>query len=85
MNITHQQPIIIFEDNTSTIRAANNPVEFSRLKHIDTLYHAIRDFMETKLIVLVHVASAQNYADAFTKALGSKLFRAHRERYLTVV
>jgi len=84
MNVTHQQPIIIYEDNTSTIRAANNPVEFSRLKHVDTLYHAIRDFMETKLIALVHVASALNHADTFTKALGSKLFRAHREQFLSV-
>ncbi len=37
------EPIIIFEDNQSTIMFANNPIQSERTKHIEIKYHYIRE------------------------------------------
>ena len=65
----HNSPVIVFEDNTSTIRASENPVSMSQLKHIDTKYHQIRDFISEGKVAVCHVESINNVADILTKAL----------------
>ncbi len=62
------EPIIIFEDNTSAISASDNPVEHTKLKHIDTIYHQTREFMARGIICTVHVATNYQFADLLTKA-----------------
>jgi len=62
------EPIIIFEDNTSAISASDNPVEHTKLKHIDTIYHQTREFMTRGVICTVHVATNYQFADLLTKA-----------------
>jgi len=65
----HKGPIIIFEDNTSCMRATDNNVEHSKLKHIEIKYHQMREFIEKGLLCTIHIASAQQIADVLTKPL----------------
>ncbi|XP_062075027.1 secreted RxLR effector protein 161-like [Humulus lupulus] len=66
--------LTIYCDNTSAINLSKNPVQNSRTKHIDIRYHFLRELVESKLIVLSHVASESQLADLFTKALSSQTF-----------
>jgi hypothetical protein len=73
----HVPPVIVFEDNTSTIAATKNPVAHSKLKHLDTIYHQIRDFIRDGQIVVTHVETQNQFADLLTKTQP-----AHRHQYL---
>ena len=67
LGFEHNEPIIVFEDNTSTIRASENSVEHSKLKHLEINYHAIREYIEEKLICAVHISTQNQLADLLTK------------------
>ncbi|WVZ89700.1 hypothetical protein U9M48_036069 [Paspalum notatum var. saurae] len=56
-------------DSTSAISIAKNPVLHSRTKHIDVRFHFLRDHYEKGDIDLIHVVSANQLADIFTKPL----------------
>ncbi|WVZ80792.1 LOW QUALITY PROTEIN: hypothetical protein U9M48_028243 [Paspalum notatum var. saurae] len=56
-------------DSTSAISVAKNPVLHSRTKHIDVRFHFLRDHYEKGDIDLIHVVSANQLADIFTKPL----------------
>ncbi|WVZ84665.1 hypothetical protein U9M48_031670 [Paspalum notatum var. saurae] len=60
-------PLLV--DSTSTISVAKNPVLHSRTKHIDVRFHFLRDHYEKGDIDLIHVVSANQLADIFTKPL----------------
>jgi hypothetical protein len=63
----HTSPVIVFEDNSSTIAATKNPVAHSKLKHIETVYHQIRDFIKDKQIEVIHIQTQFQLADLLTK------------------
>jgi F0F1-type ATP synthase gamma subunit len=63
----HLSPMIIFEDNTSTIAATQNPVAHSKLKHLDTIYHQVRDFIQDGKITVTHIPTQFQIADLLTK------------------
>ncbi|WVZ52925.1 hypothetical protein U9M48_003924 [Paspalum notatum var. saurae] len=60
-------PLLV--DCTSAISVAKNPVLHSRTKHIDVRFHFLRDHYEKGDIDLIHVVSANQLADIFTKPL----------------
>ncbi|WVZ89721.1 hypothetical protein U9M48_036087 [Paspalum notatum var. saurae] len=60
-------PLLV--DSTSAISVAKNPVLHSRTKHIDLRFHFLRDHYEKGDIHLIHVVSANQLADIFTKPL----------------
>ncbi|WVZ84177.1 hypothetical protein U9M48_031234 [Paspalum notatum var. saurae] len=60
-------PLLV--DCTFAISAAKNPVLHSRTKHIDVRFHFLRDHYEKGDIDLIHVVSANQLADIFTKPL----------------
>ena len=62
-------------DSTSAISIIQNPVQFSRTKHIEIRYHFIRDAYEKGKIDMKYVPSADQIADVFTKALDSAPFQ----------
>ena len=84
LSYTHSAPILVYEDNSSAIRASVNPVEHSKLKHIETKFHCIRDFVSQNLIEIVKVDTKLNRADAFTKPLGPSDFHTHTDQYINV-
>ncbi|MGZ7209763.1 MAG: reverse transcriptase domain-containing protein, partial [Methanobacterium sp.] len=67
-------PILIFEDNTSTIKVSENNIFSKRTKHIDIRFHYIRDLVVKKKIILNHCPTDQMPADALTKGLGKSKF-----------
>ncbi|WVZ80469.1 hypothetical protein U9M48_027940 [Paspalum notatum var. saurae] len=65
-------PLLV--DSTSAISVAKNPVLHSRTKHTDVRFHFLRDHYEKGDIDLVHVVSANQLADIFTKPLEFNAF-----------
>jgi hypothetical protein len=67
-------------DNESAIRMADNPVEHSRIKHIDIRHHFLRDHQQKGDIEVYHINTENQLADIFTKPLDEKTFcRLHSE------
>ncbi|GKB82468.1 hypothetical protein Tco_0949363 [Tanacetum coccineum] len=64
----------IFCDNTCSIAIYNNPVLHSRTKHIDIMYHFIRDHILKGDIELHFVPIDLQLADIFTKPLDEPSF-----------
>ncbi|WVZ76209.1 LOW QUALITY PROTEIN: hypothetical protein U9M48_024199 [Paspalum notatum var. saurae] len=61
--------IFLLVDSTSAISVAKNPVLHSRTKHIDLRFHFLRAHYEKGDIDLIHVVSANQLANIFTKPL----------------
>ncbi|WVZ52661.1 hypothetical protein U9M48_003699 [Paspalum notatum var. saurae] len=70
--------ISLLVDSTSAISVAKNPILHSRTKHIDVRFHFLRDHYEKGDIDLVHVVSANQLADIFTKPLEFDAFTCLR-------
>ncbi|WVZ94031.1 LOW QUALITY PROTEIN: hypothetical protein U9M48_039974 [Paspalum notatum var. saurae] len=81
------EKIPLLVDLTSAISVAKNPVLHSKTKHIDVRFHFLRDHYEKGDINLVHVVSANQLADIFTKPLEFDAFmrlRGYRLKVLTM-
>lgn len=52
-----QDNLVVYCDNSSAINISKNPVQHSRTKHINIMYHFIRELVENKTVVLEHVAT----------------------------
>jgi hypothetical protein len=65
-------------DNESAIKLAKNPVQHSRMKHIDMRHHFLRDHAAEGDIALRHVSTERQLADIFTKPLDEQRFCALR-------
>jgi hypothetical protein len=63
----------LYMDNQSSIKVAKNPEHHGRMKHIETKYYWIRDQVELGRLEIKWVASRENCADIFTKALSRDL------------
>lgn len=79
MGIKINKPTIIFEDNQSCIKIAEEPREHKRMKHIDIKYCFIRDEIANGTIKIIYKPTDQQTADIMTKGLGKNLFMKHRD------
>jgi len=61
--------IKIMADNQSAIKVANNPVTSARSKHIDVVYHFVRERVAREEIEFEYVPTNKMVADALTKAV----------------
>ena len=68
------EPTIIYIDNQSAIKIAENPVQHQRTKHIDIKHHFIRSSVEKKDIVLQYLPTNEMPADILTKSLPGPQF-----------
>ena len=66
-----QGPVRVYIDNRGAIEMANNPKINLRTKHIDLRFHWIREQIERKQVVLLHIAGVDNLADILTKIVGA--------------
>ncbi|PNY10358.1 retrotransposon-related protein, partial [Trifolium pratense] len=73
-----QNVMTLYCDNLSAINISKNPIQHSRTKHIDIRHHFIRDLVEEKIVTLEHIASEEQLADIFTKALDANQFEKLR-------
>ncbi|GJT62797.1 hypothetical protein Tco_1006330 [Tanacetum coccineum] len=62
--------IPMYCDNKSAIALCCNNVQHSRSKHIDIIFHFIKEHVENGVIELYFVNTEYQLADIFTKALG---------------
>ncbi|GKB69668.1 retrovirus-related pol polyprotein from transposon TNT 1-94 [Tanacetum coccineum] len=70
----HYHKIPIYYDSKSAIAISCNPVQHSRTKHINILYHFIKEHVEKGTIELYFVGTEYQLADLFTKALPKERF-----------
>nr|GEZ66270.1 hypothetical protein [Tanacetum cinerariifolium] len=65
--------IPMYRDNKSAIALCCNDVQHSRSKHIDVIYHFIKEHVENGVIKLYFVNTEYQLVDLFTKALGREI------------
>ena len=75
-------PTKLFVDNKSAIAVSYNPEHHGRMKHVERRHLFIRECVEDMKIVVPFVASHENLADFFTKALPPKVFFEIRNRIM---
>nr|GEW91078.1 ribonuclease H-like domain, reverse transcriptase, RNA-dependent DNA polymerase [Tanacetum cinerariifolium] len=74
-----EERITLKVDNISAIPLLRNPVFHGRSKHIDMLYHFIRECVENGHINVEHVSGELQRADILTKALPRLKFMTMRQ------
>nr|GFA22998.1 retrovirus-related Pol polyprotein from transposon TNT 1-94 [Tanacetum cinerariifolium] len=65
----------IYCDLKSAIAISCNPVQHTRIKHIDVMYYFIKDYVEKGIIELYFIGTEYQLADLFTKSLPEARFK----------
>jgi len=63
------QPIIIYEDNQSTIKLAHNPENTKRIKHLDIKSCFIKEKIDRGVVKIEYMQTSEQQADIFAKPL----------------
>jgi len=71
-------PVCIKVDNQSAISIANNPINSTRMKHIDIKFHFIREAIIKQQILTAYCPTDVMTADILTKALARDRFHQLR-------
>ncbi|CAL9242896.1 unnamed protein product [Arabidopsis halleri] len=74
MKCPPQKASVVFCDNVSAVYLSTNPVQHQRTKHIEIDIHFVRERVALGQVKVLHVPSAHQYADIFTKGLPTTLF-----------
>ncbi|KAK4325723.1 hypothetical protein Pmani_003666 [Petrolisthes manimaculis] len=72
-------PLLLYEDNKSTIAMSKNPQFHGKTKHIDIKFHYVREKCIENVIQLVYCPTNDMVADIFTKGLNKDKFKRLRE------
>lgn len=72
-------PLTMFCDNSGAVANSKEPRSHKKAKHIERKYHLIRDIVQRGDAMVAKIASENNLADPFTKALPQKSFDRHVE------
>ena len=70
------EPVPLYVDNSGVISLVQNPVDHQANKHIRVNCHYAREMAMHGHIAPQRVATENNLADMFTKALGGVAFKA---------
>lgn len=71
-----QRPVVVYQDNQSTIAWARGQDNFQRTKHLNVKYHYVRDLVASRLIDVEYLSTDKMRADIQTKPL----VNAHYQR-----
>ena len=74
-----QDTMVVYCDNSNAIDISKNPVQHSKIKHIEIRYHFIRDLVERKIVTLENIPTERQNADIFTKLLDRSKFETLRQ------
>jgi hypothetical protein len=62
-------PLLLLVDNQSAIQVARNPEHHGRMKHLDLRFFWLRDMVNSGVIAVRYIPTADMAADLLTKAL----------------
>ena len=65
---------MVYSDNVSAIYLSTNPIHHRRMKHIELDIHFVREQVALGRICVLHVPTAQQFADVMTKGLPTSTF-----------
>ena len=71
--------ITIYCDNSGAVANSKEPRAHKASKHIERKYHLIREIVKRGDVAVAKIASEDNLADPFTKALPAKAHDKHVE------
>ena len=74
---TSLSPITLYSDNSGAVAQSKEPISHGKGKHVERKYHLIRDIVQRGDVTVTKIATTDNLADPFTKALPSKVFDFH--------
>ena len=77
IGIPQEAATVLYEDNQGALLMANAQKPTKRTRHMDIKAFGIQDWVQRDLLSLQRINTADNYADAMTKALGRTLFYRH--------
>ena len=69
LQFTLSQPPLLLCDNLGATQLSFNPVQHSRMKHIQIDLHFVRDLVAKNVLVVHHVHTSDQLADLLTKPL----------------
>ncbi|KAK9214347.1 hypothetical protein WN944_006336 [Citrus x changshan-huyou] len=72
--------LVVYCDNVGATQLSSNPIFHSRMKHVAVDYHFIRDQVQSGLLRVAHVSSADQLADLLTKPLPTSQFLLLRDK-----
>ena len=81
LGFEQNQPTVVFEDNQACIKMAENPLVSQRTKHIDIIYHFVRECVLRGLMEIQYIESEKQLADLHTNALARVVFERLCTRY----
>ena len=61
-------------NSTNAINLSKNPIQYSRIKHIEIRHHFLRDHIQKGDIELMYVHTDKQLVDIFTEPLDEKRF-----------
>jgi len=73
----------VYGDNQSAIAVSKNGVKGERTKHVDIKYHFVTETVESGVVLLKWIPTAEQQADIFTKALSAPVFMQFRKQLMT--
>jgi hypothetical protein len=73
-------PIMLFFDNSGALANSKEPRYTKCLRHVERKFHLVREIEARGDIVVTKIASSQNLADPFTKALPANVFEVYMDR-----
>ena len=62
-----QKPISVYEDNQSAIYFSKNNTDNAKTKHIDVIYHFVREQLVAGLITILKIPTKSNTSNILTK------------------
>ena len=83
MCVDVKTPMIICEDNQSTINLVTDASAVKRTKNIAVRHHFIREFRDEGLIDIKYIPTRSQTADILTKSLGRQLFTLFRDKIVS--
>jgi len=77
-------PLDLHVDNKAAIDVSYNPEHHTRMKHVERRHFFVRECVENHTLRVPFVATTDNYADFFTKALAGPQFFKLRDAIMNI-